>query len=75
MTSCEEAKLLCDKAQYEEASWWETIKLKMHLLYCKACASHSEKNTKFTGLCNKASLQNLSDADKEEMKEKIDGLL
>ncbi|MDF4202073.1 hypothetical protein PXD56_03865 [Maribacter sp. SA7] len=69
MISCEKAANICDKAQYEEASRWDKIKLKFHLLMCKTCAKHSKDNTKLTSLCNQARLAVLSDEEKKKMKE------
>ncbi|WP_298473453.1 hypothetical protein [uncultured Maribacter sp.] len=71
MISCEKAKLICNKAQYKEASFFEKIKLKMHLFICKACAGHSKKNGQLTELCSKANLHSLSEGDKELMKQKL----
>ncbi|WP_339657516.1 hypothetical protein [uncultured Maribacter sp.] len=67
--SCEKAANICDKAQYKEASSWEKIKLKFHLLMCKTCAKHSVKNKKLTSLCNQARLAVLSEEDKRKMKD------
>lgn len=69
MISCEKAANICNKAQYKEATFWEKIKLKFHLLMCKTCAKHSKNNTKLTSLCNKARIAVLSDEDKKKMKE------
>ncbi|TDT46971.1 hypothetical protein CLV90_1038 [Maribacter spongiicola] len=69
MISCEKAANICDKAQYKEATGWEKIKLKFHLLLCKTCAKHSKDNTKLTSLCNQARLAVLSDEEKKKMKE------
>ncbi|MEP2281158.1 hypothetical protein [Maribacter sp.] len=69
MISCEKAANICNKAQYEEASRWDKIKLKFHLLMCKTCAKHSKDNTKLTSLCNQARLAVLSDEEKKKMKE------
>ncbi len=74
MISCEKAAKICDKAQYKEATVWDKIKLKFHLLMCKTCAKHSEENTKLTSLCNQARLKVLSEEDKEKMKENFSKL-
>ncbi|ADV48059.1 hypothetical protein I2486_03735 [Cellulophaga sp. E16_2] len=68
MISCEKAALICDKAQYEEATFVEKVKLKFHILFCKFCSVHTKKNTQLTSLCDKAKLTNLSELDKEKMK-------
>ncbi|WP_316930775.1 hypothetical protein [Maribacter forsetii] len=69
MISCEKAAVICNKTQYEEASNWDKIKLKFHLLMCKTCAKHSKDNTKLTSLCNQARLAVLTDDEKKKMKE------
>ncbi|SIQ25822.1 hypothetical protein SAMN05421797_1011203 [Maribacter ulvicola] len=69
MISCKKAVIICDKAQYKEASLWERMKLNYHLLLCKTCANHSKNNVKLTSLCNQARLSILSDEEKKKMKE------
>ncbi len=69
--SCEEAYRICDKAQYNEASFWELMKLKLYILVCKDNAKHSRKNTQLTKLCQKAQLQGLKDEEKELMKKEL----
>ena len=71
MISCDKAAIICNKAQYNEASLMEKIKLKFHLFICKTCSKHSKKNTVLTSLCNKANLHILSDNDKIAMKNKL----
>ncbi|NQZ42934.1 MAG: hypothetical protein HRT65_01395 [Flavobacteriaceae bacterium] len=69
--SCEEAAIICNKSQYEEASFWEIVKLKFHILYCKTCAAFTKKNTTLTGLCEQANMKMLSDSEKEKMKQEL----
>jgi hypothetical protein len=71
MISCEKAAIICDKAQYEEATFYEKIKLKFHILICKACSAHSKKNAELTSLCEKARLYNLSELEKEKMRNEL----
>lgn len=71
MISCNEAAIICNKKQYKEATFFEKIKLMMHLIICKTCTKHSKKNTQFTTLCDKASLHSLPEKDKEEMKKDL----
>ena len=42
--TCDEATAICDKSQYKEASFWEIIKLKVHLFLCKKCGLYSKQN-------------------------------
>lgn len=52
--SCEEAKQICDKAQYKEATRWELTKLGIRLLYCGITKTYSKNNTKLTNAIKKA---------------------
>ncbi|WP_158974329.1 hypothetical protein [Cellulophaga sp. L1A9] len=71
MISCEKAALICDKAQYEEATFAEKVKLKFHILICKVCSVHSKKNAQLTSLCDKAKLNNLTESEKEKMRNSL----
>lgn len=71
MMSCEKAAVICNKAQYREATFLEKIKLKLHLLLCKTCAGFSKKNKELTTLCEKANLHSLSESEKERMKQRL----
>lgn len=42
--TCNEATTICDKSQYNEATFWEIIKLKLHLLLCKKCGKYAKQN-------------------------------
>ncbi|MCB0382827.1 MAG: glycine dehydrogenase [Psychroserpens sp.] len=50
---CDEANHVCDKAQYKECTFWEKIKLNIHLIFCRACRKYTEKNSKLTKLISK----------------------
>lgn len=74
--NCDEATTICTKNQYKEASFWEKIKLNIHLLRCKICGLYSKQNGKLTEMCNKhlqkIDCENkLSDNDKDVLKEKL----
>jgi hypothetical protein len=71
MISCEKASLICNKSQYRDASLWEKISLRFHLLMCKTCAQFTKKNTKFTELCNQANLEGLLEKEKAQMKKQL----
>lgn len=71
MISCEKAALICNKAQYKEASFMDVLKLRFHLMVCKTCAAFTKKNTEFTTLCEKANLHTLSEQEKLKMKEQL----
>lgn len=56
--TCDEASAICDKSQYNEASFWEKIKLQVHLFLCKKCELYSKQN-KIMSTC----LQKLKEAE------------
>ncbi|MEX0313053.1 MAG: hypothetical protein AB3N18_02670 [Allomuricauda sp.] len=70
--TCEEASEICNKSQYKEASLWQIIKLRWHILMCKTCAKFTKQNTALTSLCNRAGLNVLSESDKEDMKKDLE---
>ena len=71
MISCDEAAVFCNKKQYREATLIEKIKLRIHLLFCSACAVFSKKNAQFTILCEKSQIQSLSEEDKIRIKKQL----
>jgi len=71
MISCDEAALICNKSQYHEASLSEKLKLKLHILFCSTCTSFSKKNKQLSNLFRRAQLYVLSEAEKKELREKI----
>lgn len=71
MMNCEEASIVCNKLQYQEAGIWEKIQLRFHLLICKACASFSKKNKELTVLIKKAPLHCLSEEEKQGLEKKL----
>lgn len=46
--TCDEATAICDKNQYGEASFWEKMKLSLHILLCKKCGRYSKQNNIMT---------------------------
>ena len=73
MISCEKAAIICNKTQYNEATFLEKLKLRFHLFMCKTCSAFTKKNTQFTTLCEKANLQSLSEEEKLIMKRRLKG--
>lgn len=71
LVSCEEAKYICDKNQYGEASLLEVIKLNIRLIYCRATRAYSKKNTKLTKTIKKGDVQTMDTSKKKEMKEQL----
>ncbi|WP_417361783.1 hypothetical protein [Galbibacter sp.] len=73
LPSCEEAKQICDKMQYGEATLIERLKLRFRQMWCRATQSYSKKNSDLTQLCKEAKIKTLDNEKKVEMKRKIDG--
>lgn len=69
---CAEANRCCDKAQYEEASFGEKIRINVHNFFCKACRKYTEDNNKLSALIKKANLKTCSEKEKKMWKEKIE---
>lgn len=68
---CSEANLCCDKAQYDEASFFEKMKIHIHIFFCRPCRDYTNKNKKLSALVKKANLKTCSEKEKEVWKEKI----
>ncbi len=66
--SCDEASHTCDKTQYNEASFWEKIKLNIHLLYCRACREYSKNNTRLTKLMTDKEVKAMPTTKKDNLK-------
>ncbi len=67
--SCDEANHSCDKSQYNEAAFWEKLKLNIHLLYCRVCRKYSINNSKLSKIINDSDVVCLDLKDKQEMKD------
>lgn len=42
--TCNEATTICDKSQYKESTFWEKVKLNIHILLCKKCSKYVKQN-------------------------------
>lgn len=69
---CGETAEVCDKCQYEEASFFEKLKMSIHLIMCKYCRKYSAKNSKLTTSIKTADIKTFSTKDKELLKAKLD---
>ena len=65
---CEEANHNCDKFQYDEATFWEKIKLNIHLLYCKFCREYSRNNSRLSKLMKNKEVEVMPAAEKNSLK-------
>ncbi len=75
MINCDEASTICDKTQYNEATFLDKIKLQMHLFLCKKCGLYSEQNKMMSKLFNTHLLhqnqKHLCQKDKEVLKAEL----
>lgn len=72
MISCEEAAIICNKTQYSEASLSDKLKLRLHILICRACKVYVKKNTRLSTLCQKAPLHALTETEKEAIRNRLE---
>jgi len=72
LVPCKEANHVCDKIQYEEASFWEKIKLSMHLIYCRACRKYSINNNRLSNTIKTSKVACLDKKCKDAMKKELD---
>ncbi len=68
---CHEANHICDKNQYREASFWEKVKLTIHLIYCRACRKYTQRNNKLTKAVKDPKVHSVSTSEKDRMKERM----
>lgn len=69
--SCDEAKHICDKAQYGEASSWEKVKLNIRLSWCRITKKYYKKNTKLTKALNAYETKCLEPKERKELEVKF----
>lgn len=69
--SCQDAARFSDKLQYEEASFWEKLRLKVHIAYCNRCRKYNKKNKVMTKLFKKNNYKTLNNNELDVLKEKV----
>jgi hypothetical protein len=76
--NCDEATTICDKNQYGEASFWEKVKLNIHVFLCKKCGMYSKQNYIMTRCYDlkaeneKATDHRLKKEEKDHMQEQLE---
>lgn len=70
-SKCQEANHICDKSQYKEATFWEKVKLTIHLMYCRACQKYSARNKKLTQAVNEPTVACMPEKEKEGLKKQL----
>lgn len=71
IVNCDTACIICDKAQYKEASFMDKLCLLLHLASCKSCRNYVRNNKKLTKRVHKE-LSGLDSDAKAEIQRKID---
>ena len=75
--TCSEANEICNKAQYNEASSLEKLKLNIHITLCKKCALYTKQNKLLTKIfkekANDCKLHkiDLNEEEKKRLKEEF----
>ncbi|WP_248722160.1 hypothetical protein [Seonamhaeicola sp. ML3] len=69
--SCEEAQHICDKAQYDEAGFWERIELNIRLSWCKVTKAYYKRNNKLTDVMESSKANCLDPKEREAMESKF----
>lgn len=75
--TCDQATTICDKSQYKEASFWEIVKLSIHLFLCKKCGLYAKQNSVMTKCYKKQRVHEnnhkkcLCDKEKEIMEQEL----
>jgi hypothetical protein len=73
--SCEEAKHICDKSQYGEATLWEKFKLNIRLSWCKFTRAYTKRNRTLTKTIKSSKVECLKLQEQQKLKEKFNSLL
>lgn len=70
--TCQEANHICDKNQYREASFWEKVRLNIHLIYCRACRKYTARNMKLTKAMKNPEVKTMDSAAKNDLKAQLE---
>jgi len=73
--TCEEAKHICDKSQYGEATLWEKLKLNIRLSWCKITRAYTKRNRTLTKTMKSSNVDCLKQSEQQELKEKFENQL
>jgi len=79
MIKCNEATSICDKSQYNEASFFDKLRLSLHNFLCHRCKLYTEQNKIMTKILkthtHKHQEQKLNSKEKEKLQEALDNEL
>ncbi len=68
---CNETTHACDKSQYKEIGFLDSLRMNIHLFLCKCCRDYSKQNSKLTKCIKSADIQTLSRDQKNILKTRI----
>lgn len=71
LIDCSKAENCCDRAQYEELSSINKLKLRLHVFLCRKCKEYTSRNSKLTRLLKSSNLKTCSEKEKTVWKEQI----
>ena len=75
--TCKEANEICNKSQYNESTFFERVKLQLHIAFCEKCAKYTKQNVTLTDIFKgkamdcKGEVHCMTENDKELLKEKL----
>lgn len=70
--SCDEAKHICDKSQYDEASFWEKIELNIRYSWCKFTRAYVKQNKQLTFMVKESKIDCLKNNEREVLKKEFE---
>ena len=70
--NCDEAKLICDKSQYNESTWWDRFRLNIRLIYCHITRSYVKQNQKLSKLITDEKVDCMETKSKADLKTKFE---
>ncbi|TXD82831.1 hypothetical protein ESY86_12500 [Subsaximicrobium wynnwilliamsii] len=73
--SCEQAYLICDKAQYGEANLWERFELMLRLSWCKFARAYTKDNCALTAAIHSSKDKLLTEIEREEFRKNLERLI
>ncbi|MEO8934766.1 MAG: hypothetical protein ABI295_10710 [Xanthomarina sp.] len=69
--SCDNAKHICDKAQYNEATNWEKYLLKFRYFWCRITRAYVNRNVKLTETIKSSKVTCLNASEKEFLQQSL----
>ncbi|MGG5488056.1 hypothetical protein [Gaetbulibacter sp. NE] len=69
--SCEEAKQICDKSQYGDATFWERIKLTIRLSWCRVTRAYTKRNKSLTKTIKFSDVECLKKEERQALKDQL----